>query len=171
MRSVLQTIAVAALFGFSSALLIADDEPVIEVDPVGEPKNLSKGNALRYFLWVDAEGWHVRTDTAGKAHDFNGVIDVVEGKVTSISEFQSLEVGKKKKKSDVGILNKARNQITFKFHTKKQRDGFSFQLDDAATEVRFRLLIDGKPQPNRIIIGAAAQQAPSEVLVFPARAE
>ena len=56
-------------------------------------------------------------------------------------------------------------------HTKKERDGFSFQVDDSATEVRFRLLIDGKPQTNRILIGAVARPAPSEVLTFPARAE
>ena len=56
-------------------------------------------------------------------------------------------------------------------HTKKERDGFSFQVDDSATEVHFRLLIDGKPQTNRILIGAVARPAPSEVLTFPARAE
>jgi hypothetical protein len=148
--------------------LFAEDEPVIAVNPVGEPKGLTKGNAIRYFLWYDAKGWHLQTDTGGKRHVFNGTITVVGGKVTAIYGFENLEAGKKKKNTDLGVINKARNQITFKFATSKKRDGFSFQVDEAAKEIRFQLLIDGRLAPDRVLIGAASQPAPGEVLVLPA---
>lgn len=166
-RLLLVCVAVALLSG----PLHSQDEPVITVNPVGEPKALGKGNAVRYFLWYDAEGWHLRTDSGGKAHVFNGSISVVGGKVTAISDFENLEAGKKKKKADLGVINKAKNQITFKFTTSKKRDGFNFQVDDSAKEIRFKLLIDGKAAPQRVLIGPASQPAPAEVLSLPAHPE
>ena len=168
MRTVFQLVVILVSFVHTSPILSAEDEPTIEVNAFGEPPALSKGNAIRYFLWYDAAGWHLQTDTAGKAHEFTGLIDVVGGKVTSISDFENLEAGKKKKKSDVGMVNQAKNQITFKFTTSKKRDGFDFQVDDSAKQIRLKLLIDGKASPDRVVIGAAGQPAPTEVLLLPA---
>ena len=112
--------------------LFAQDGAIIVVNPVGEPRGLTQGNAVRYFLWCDAEGWHVRTDSGGKPHVFNGSLSVKGGKITAISDFENLEAGKRKKKTDLGIVNNARNQITFKFTTSKKRDGFDFQVDESA---------------------------------------
>ena len=67
--------------------LIAEDKPVIAVNPVGEPKGLTKGDAVRYFLWYDAAGWHLRTDSGGKAHVFNGSIGIAGGKITDTDHF------------------------------------------------------------------------------------
>jgi len=163
-RLPLMCVAVALL----SVPLYSQVEPVITVNPVGEPEGLTKGNAVRYFLWYDAEGWHLRTDSGGKAHVFNGSVSVIGGKVTTISDFENLEAGKKKKKADVGVVNKAKDQITFKFTTSKKRDGFDFQVDDSAKEIRFTLLIDGAAAPQRVLIGPASQPAPTEMLLFPA---
>jgi hypothetical protein len=149
----------------------AAEEPVITVNPVGEPNGLRKGNAVRYFLWYDAKGWHLRTDSGGAAHVFNGSVDIVGGKITAITDFENLEAGKKKKKADRGVYNKAKDQITFKFTTSKKRDGFDFQVDDSAKEIRFKLLIDGKAAPDRVLIGPASQPAPTEVLLLPAHPE
>src|SRR5688572_133068 len=109
----------------------AEDESVITVNPVGEPNGLRKGNAVRYFLWYDAKGWHLRTDSGGAAHVFNGSVNIIGGKVTAITDFENLEAGKKKKKVDRGVYNKDKDQITFKFTTSKKRDGFDFQVDDS----------------------------------------
>lgn len=159
-------------FGLLLALagqVAAQEPPVITVNPVGEPIGLTRGNAVRYFLWYDAEGWHLRTDSGGKRHAFQGTVDVVGGKVAAITGFEDLEAGPNKRKADVGYLNRAQNQISFKFSTSKRRDGFDFQTDGDATELRFKLLIDGKSLPQRILIGPASQPAPSDVLRLPAR--
>jgi hypothetical protein len=156
--------SVALLFCMSVAAVAQ----VIKVDPKGEPADLQKGNAIRYFVWFDDGAWHLRTDTAGKKHSFSGTVEIVGGKVTTISDFENLEGGKKKKKSDLGQLNQKQDEIAFKFTTSKKRDGFDFQVDGAAKQVRFKLLIDGKPAPERIFIGARAQPAPMDAFEFPA---
>ncbi|MDX1947256.1 MAG: hypothetical protein SFU86_17780 [Pirellulaceae bacterium] len=157
-------------FVLAASAVSAEDLPgkVIDVSPIGEPKNLVGGKAVRYFLWYDAEGWHLRTDSNGKANNFNGLIDVVGGKVTKISDFANLEAGKKKKKADLGIVNQAKNQITFKFTTSKKRDGFDFSVDDDAKEIRFKLMIEGEARGERVLIGAAGQPANSDVFSLPA---
>jgi hypothetical protein len=152
------------------ALRAADDEPpVIEVSPIGVPKNLgSKGSSTRYFLWYDAGGWHLRSDSNDKAHVFTGLIDVVGGKVTSISNFDTLEAGGKKKKADLGILSPDKKQISFKFTTSTARDGFDFRVNEAATAIRFKLMIEGDVKPGHVLIGAASQPAPQKTFALPA---
>lgn len=162
------SIALSFAVTFVWSMFSLADEPVIKVDPLGKPRALSKGQAIRYGVWFDAEGWHLRTDTGGKVHEFTGVIDVVGGKVTSIFDFDGLEAGGKKGKSDFGMLNQAKNQISYKFRTGKGRDGFDFRVDDAATEIRFTLLIDGLASPERVLIGAKGQPAPAKIFSLPA---
>src|SRR5688572_11836797 len=111
---------VGALLAFLMGSLAIAADPAIKVDPTGEPDELRKGNAIRYFLWYDGTEWHLRTDTAGKKHTFTGTIEVVGGKVTSITDFENLESGKKKKKSDVGKLNQNQTQVAFEFVTSKK---------------------------------------------------
>jgi hypothetical protein len=149
----------------------ADEGSPIAVNPVGRPDALTKGNAIRYFLWHDADGWHLRTDSNGKPHKFKGTITVVGGKVTEISDFEDLEAGRPRRKRDLGHLNEAENQVTFSFTTSVARDGFDFTVDGGAREIRFDLTIDGKPAPRRILIGAESQPAPTEDLVLPAHPE
>src|SRR5688572_16672325 len=98
-------LAVVLVTWVTPPIFSADDSPAIEVNPVGEPKGLSRGDAVRYFLWHDAEGWHLRTDSNGKPHRFQGRIDVVAGKVTTISDFENLEPGRNRRRADLGILN------------------------------------------------------------------
>jgi hypothetical protein len=153
--------------GLISFSCVAEDAPVIKVNPVGQPLGLAKGNAIRYFLWYDKEGWHLRSDTGGRAHVFSGTISVVDGQIITISNFERMEAGAKKPNADLGSVNNAKNEISFRFKTSLKRDGFDFQLNDVAKEVRFKLLIDGKPAPERVLIGPASQPAPTELLVFP----
>jgi hypothetical protein len=167
-----QLLLLAAIFSSSFvAIAFTADEEVIKVSPVGVPTDLAKGNTIRYFVWHDAAGWHLRTDSNDKAHDFTGVIDVVGGKFTAVTDFENLESGRKKGRSDTGILNKAKTQVTFKFTTSKRRDGFDFQVDEDAKQIRFKLMIDGKPTPKRVLLGAASSPAPADIFLLPAKPE
>lgn len=168
MRTVALLTVTCISLGFTIPTLTSADDPVIKVNPHGKPNALSKGDARRYGVWYDAEGWHLRTDTAGKKHEFTGLIDVIGGKVTAITNFDNLETGKKEQRSDSGMINETKDQISFKFHTGKKRDGFDFQVDGSAKEIRFTLLIDGQAYPDRILIGSASQPAPAKIFTLPA---
>ena len=170
MRRLSHVVGMCACLVWPMAAAVAEDEAaVIKVNPVGEPKELGAGEGIRYFLWYDAAGWHLRTDSGGRKHDFTGLIKVAGGKVTRIANFGNLETGKKKKKMDLGILSKDKTEITFKFTTSKRHDGFDFQVDDAASAIKFQLMIDGGAKPGRVLIGASGQPAPEEVFALPAR--
>jgi hypothetical protein len=168
LHSILTLSLCAVLASLAVAAAAEEKEAVIKVNPIGEPKSLGEGDGIRYFLWYDAAGWHLRTDSGGRKHDFTGLIKVVGGKVTRIANFGNLETGKKKKKADLGILSKGKDEITFKFTTSKRHDGFDFQVDDAATSIKFQLMIEGGVKPGRVLIGAAGQPASDEVFSLPA---
>ncbi len=40
------------------------------LDPRGEPKGFHRGQTVRYALWHDPHGWHLRTTTAKMEHHF-----------------------------------------------------------------------------------------------------
>lgn len=147
------------------------DEPVIEINPAGKPKGIAKAKAPHFYLWHDADGWHLQTHTPQQQHTFTGTINVVGGKVTKITDFENLESRRRRKAADLGHLNKAENQITFQFETKGGRDGFDFQVGKSAKEIRFQLQIDGESLTERIHIGADSQHAPSEEFSLPAHPE
>jgi hypothetical protein len=154
-----------------SPLALADDgSAVIDVNPTGRPKGIAKGRTAQFFVWHDAEGWHLQTHTAERRHVFTGTIEVMGGKVTKITNFENLE-GRKKIVRDLGLLNQAENEIQFRFATKGGRDGFDFQVDESAKQIRFRLLIDGQAAPRRVVIGARGQPSPNEVFMLPAHPE
>lgn len=166
----------ALLLCLCCASVAFTQQTIIEVDATGVPDALSKGDGVHYFLWYDAEGWHLRTDSGGKAHVYTGLITVDGGKFSSVSDFENLEArpSKKKKKNrdpDLGKVNSAKDEITFRFTTSKKHDGFDFQVDENAKSIRFKLMIDGKAVPERVILGAASSPAPSEVFSLPARPE
>jgi hypothetical protein len=151
----------------------ADEEPVIKLKVVGEPGNVGKLRGIHYFLWYDAGGWHVRTDSNDKAHTFNGSIRINGGKVTDLGNLDKLEgVGTKKAKAqDFGILSKDKDQITFKFKTIKHQDGFDFQVDSNAKEITFEFLIDGDAATKQVLIGPGNHAAPAAKFTLPAHPE
>ena len=171
MRTFLSVAAAMLTFACCTPAVLFGDESVIDVNPSGRPKSIAKGQAVRYFLWHDSDGWHLQSDSGGRKHAFSGTVEVIGGKVTKISDFDNLEPERKKKNRDLGFLNEAKNEIKFKFATSKARDGFDFQVDESATQIRFRLLIDGKALPQRVLIGAESQPAPDEEFTLPAHPE
>jgi len=134
---------------------------VVDIKAYGRPRNTSK--FAHYEVWYDEEGWHVRSDTAGKSHLFAGGIEVVGGKVTKVTNFESLEAvnKKKKKRPDIGQVTDNNKKILFEMRTEEYGDGFTFQVTEGAKSIRFRLLIDGHTEPERIFIGGRSQPAPA----------
>jgi hypothetical protein len=71
--------------------------------------------------------------------------------------------------SDIGAVNPARDRITFKFTTKGARDGFTFTVDDAATELEVQILRDGMPIPNEIFVGSHGRHPQTAMFSLPAQ--
>jgi hypothetical protein len=137
-----------------SALLAAPSAqpPVVETSPWGTPPRPAQ-KGPRFSVWCDEAGWHVTTTAAGAVYRMNGVIRVVGGKVVTITGFENTEIGKKRLR-DVGVLNAARDVMTFSFATGGGRDSFTFRVNETARQLVFDLRIDGVVAPNRIAIGS-----------------
>jgi hypothetical protein len=134
----------------------------VEIDPTGRPTNLGRAKGAHYGVWLDDEGWHVRTEGSGNnPHVFEGRIEVEGGKVEKVFNFESFDTtaSKNRKKPDTGFAGQ--KFITFRVKSGKKGDGFGFRVSDNTTKVRFRLMIDGNTEPDRIMVGSAGQHAPS----------
>lgn len=140
------------------------------IEIFGRPKPL-ENNVRALYIWCDAQRWHVRSATKGVRHLFTGAIHVTGGKFTGIAN-ASMEttdlVHVRSHVPDIGAVNPARDTIMFKFTTKGAQDGFDFAVDEAATELEFRILRDGAPIPNEIRIGAGAKRPPAAAFSLPA---
>lgn len=149
------------------------DEPVIEVDPEGEPSGYDKPpRGPTCYIWRTGDTWHVRTKTKSQSRKFNGSIKVEGGTVTKIANFEGLETPKKKNKksADIGRLNTAKNQIDFQFRTSGGEDGFDFRVSASARNLAFNLKIDDYEHSFPIEIGAKGQRPPAIPFTLPAHA-
>jgi hypothetical protein len=115
-------------------------------DALGVPPGMKEGAQLAYWIWRDKDGatWHVRTTAGGPSHRFSGRI-WVDGTLTDLKPMH-LEISDRLKKEDEGVL-------VFDFTTDVSIDGFDFKVA-AGRCVTFHLLIDGKPAPKEVEIGA-----------------
>src|SRR5262245_13671040 len=102
----------AALVWLAAPLALATtvgDEPKLEsVDPTGKPKGYKAGVSARFAIWHEAGVWHVRTTTGPKDRaTFSGTVEVVGGKMVSLTPV-TVEKGKKNKVNlDFGSWNPA----------------------------------------------------------------
>jgi len=164
--SAFRRLAFAIVISLSASTAFAQ---TVDIKAHGRPQKTPK--SAHYEVWHDSEGWHVLSDTAGKGHRFEGTIQVEGGKFFGVSNFESLERAKKGKRPDVGRVSDNKKQITFNFMTGEKADQFSFKVSADATTVKFRLLIDGNPTPERVFIGEGSQPAPGAVFDLPAHPE
>lgn len=144
-----------------------------ESELYGKPKQLDAGNRRGLYVWCAGERWHVVSATRGELHVFTGMVHVKGGKVTNVANFGNLEVGHvplmyRSHVPDIGAVNPARDMITFKFTTKGARDGFTFTVDEAATELEVRILRDGMPIPGEVFIGSNGTRPPAAAFSLPA---
>lgn len=137
--------------------------PTITFDVEGRPpKYDGKPGGPHFFLWHDADGWHLHSRTAGKPHNFAGVVKVAGGRIYELKGIGGLE-----KKTDFGAINRLENTVTFKFKSRAPGDGFDFKVDGRATRLDFEITVDGYGRPESILIGANGKSPPSHRFSVP----
>ena len=144
-------------------------ETILNIDVSGRPDMVAR-DGTKMYIWRDDTGWHLRTNAKNnkkkkKGEKFGGVIQVQEGRITSLQSTTGLE--SKKKGRDAGWLSPEKKTIRFEFQTTgKGEDGFDFQVTDSAKAIRFDLRIGGYDHPDQILLGFDKQPAPAGVFVL-----
>ena len=147
------------------------DEPKLEdLDPNGRPKGYKAGLSERFAIWHEGGTWHFRMTTGPKDRaTFSGTIQVVGGKMTSLTPVTVEKGGKDKKNLDYGSWNADGTLFTFSFVTGKAgQDGFDLQVSDKATVLAFSLKVDGKEVPGKVFLGAKNAHPKSATFRLPA---
>jgi hypothetical protein len=122
------------------------------IDPRGRPPD--PVNQLKLLIWHDEIGWHIKArGVPHETHRWQGTVHVVRGKITSISGYNSMEVGKREVR-DLGVVNRTRDTIAFTMQIGSLADAFQFTVDQHATAIVFNLSLDGGSYPQSIAIGA-----------------
>jgi hypothetical protein len=152
MRQATSVLALAAVLALTAVSGRADDKTTKEKgrDPQGEPTGFKAGSGDGYAVWYNNQGWHLRTTTAKKRHHFKGSIRIEGGAITKI---HSHHLEKEGKCEDHWIVAPDKKEVLFDFKTEKGVDGIDFHVSKGAKQVKFELLIDGKHQEKKILIG------------------
>jgi len=135
------------------------------LDPIGEPKGFRKGESVRYAIWHNKTGWHVRSTTELKEHRFKGHIRV-EGGV--FERIHSHDLEKEGRLADWWRLGPERHEVTFEFKTDRGLDGIDFRVSKSARRIHFNLHIDGRPEPGRVFVGRFDQHPVGNPFDLPA---
>jgi hypothetical protein len=120
------------------------------LDPRGKPKGFHAGDTVRYAIWHNENGWHLRTTTAKREHVFRGHV-LVEGGI--FERIYSHDLEKEGKLRDWWRVGPERHRVTFDFKTERGLDGIDFRVSRSAKRIQFELHIDGRPEPNRVFVG------------------
>src|SRR5687767_5661982 len=70
----------------------------VDVKVFGRPAKADQAKGPHYAVWFDEEGWHVRAETGGNPHTFEGSIEVEGGKFVKVLNFESFDSTPKKKR-------------------------------------------------------------------------
>lgn len=122
----------------------------------GRPTALRSGANFSYWVWRDAEGWHLRTTSARKDHKFQGRIRAQTP--GAISDIKAVSMEHNKKGSD--RLSLDGGELVFQLFTSGKNDGFDFKVSRGGC-VEFFLQIDGDSDPTRIYLGQNQTRPPS----------
>src|SRR5687767_719795 len=172
MRTVTMIVCAVVLTAASAA-----DTPLVRAE--GKP-TFSEGKALGYFLWKDGVKWKLRWTTFGAAHRFEGRVVVIGG---TIESFKRIDVDEERRviapgraprvvrgprgrvrgvagrpavvatRDEDRIEQEDERTIRFNTRTDDDIDGLDFKVDGTPRELRFILMIDGKPRPAEVEIG------------------
>ena len=110
----------------------------------GQPAGLHSGAPEAYWVWHDGGGWHVRTTTTGAAHRFQGRVWALHGDLENVRPTR-LEWNDR--------IRRSGNAFSFDLTTAGSYDGFDFWVAEGDC-AQFTVLVDGRAQPDRVIIGA-----------------
>jgi hypothetical protein len=152
---------------------VAGEEPKYELEeasPVGKPEGFKPGLSARYAIWHDDEGWHVRTTSGQKGpHSFEGTLEIVGGKMVSLTPVGAEGAGAKKKETDTGTWNAQKTVFKFTLNTGKgHTDGFDLKVTDQAKALHFVLTAGGDEAPKKVFIGAKGEHPKAAVFYLPA---
>jgi hypothetical protein len=136
------------------------------VDPAGVPTAFKPGDTFRYAIWWNRGVWHIRTTTAGRQHEFKGMVVVEEGTIESVQPAR-LE-GKNITVRDTWSINPSAKVFYFDFMTSRGVDGIDFTVSPEADRLILHLYIDGKHVPGRILIGRGNDNPMAALFTLPA---
>jgi hypothetical protein len=99
-----------------------------------------------YYLWEDAEGWHVITVSGGQGRSFSGEIKVTNGVIEEVRPRDRVM-----RDEDITLLDA--HTITFSYQTKQDLLGFDFKNRGESPCVSFDLKIDSRALKRSIFLG------------------
>lgn len=158
MRTAFVLVGLALAF-WTSAVRAGDPEPK------GKPAGMEAGQPVRWYVWHDKNGWHVRTTTKSKEHEFTGTIRVLGGAVNHV---HPAKMEGKSKQKDWWALSEGNKVVTLKLKTDGGMDGFDFEVGPSAKEIVFALKVDGKDDPKHIHIGKQGDHPDAAKFTLPA---
>lgn len=117
------------------------------------PAGFQETSGPGFWIWRGPkDGWHVRTTTGGKQHNFHGEIAVRGSGVMTDLRASRTELNDRVRGNPSGAA--------FEFKTAGFKDGVDFKVD-AGGCLEFDLKLNGKGQPAKIYIGGRQTNPPS----------
>lgn len=175
MKSIVLTVTVYAI---STALLFAQatpcdsqetragaSSPAETPDPRGRPDEKFVKVPQRYYVWHDAEGWHLRTAAKTNLRKFHGTITLKGG---TFNKLREIGFERKGKYADSSKVSADRTKIEFTIYTSTSFDGYDFTIKgDPDARVEFELHRGGRDFPKEIFIGGEGKHPPGVKFEFP----
>jgi hypothetical protein len=136
-------------------------------DPRGRPDEKFVNVPVRYYVWYDSDGWHLRTASrATQLRKFHGKIKLTGG---TFNKLRAIGLEQKGKYPDSSKLDAARTTIEFTIYTSSSFDGYDFTVKGGQeARVAFELYRGDKERPGEIYIGSEGQHPTSGKFSFPA---
>ncbi len=153
MRSPLLLVASLLALACASAPPAPAEAPRPTIAP-GRP-DFEGGKSAGYWIWADAEGWHLRTTSAGQLVDYAGVVSPVGGSIQGLRPVRQAGYPK---------LELTQRGIEFSIPNKGEVEGFDWRVTSGCN--RFELRASGEVEPGMVRLGgmgASPSQLPFEL--------
>jgi hypothetical protein len=139
------------------------------LNPRGRPDEKFVKVPQRFYVWHDAEGWHLRTAAQQNIRKFHGTITLKGG---TFNKLREIGLERKGKYADASKVSADRTKIEFTIYTSTSFDGYDFTIKgDADARVEFELHRGGRDFPKEIFVGGEGQHPPGVKFGFPADPE
>jgi hypothetical protein len=125
------------------------DRPLVPaLNPQGRSPNQKPWAQHAYWIWVDAQGWHLRATTAGQTHRFSGAVEAADGMeyVRALDPNMPLQTTARSFQFDVAVSG--------------GEQGVDWRPMGSGC-ARFNIAIDGFPRPGNTKIGYSEGRPPS----------
>jgi hypothetical protein len=143
------------------------EEPPL--NPRGRPDEKFVKVPQRFYVWHDAEGWHLRTAAQQNIRKFHGTITLKGG---TFNKLREIGLERRGKYADISKVSADRTKIEFTIYTSSSFDGYDFTIKgDADARVEFELHRGGRDFPKEIFVGGEGQHPPGVKFGFPADPE